>query len=311
MGDDQRPGRVAVAGLEGADDVHVVLRAQRVAPRRVAQHLTHAALDAERLIRLQQVVVAGQGEQVVVERRVGLGVLRGVDEVVVLDVGHRRLGQQPVTRQLLSGQASQRQLQRAEFQRLPCLEQRVGGVDLGMFLADLVAVLATTGSTSAGVAAATVSRLANTTWPARCLAPLGIRAPSSASRPAVSPVAVAGAMSWPAMDRIGPTVVDPSPRSRTCAVMSTAAAATWPAIPRASLGDQQRLLRRCGRGRGRCARSRCGAAVGQRELLVVEAGRLDAGFGDVGAHRLDHRWRAAEVHRDVAVVEVRRLDQAR
>ncbi len=37
--DDQRAGRVAVAGLEGGDDVDVVLRAQRVAPGRVAQHL--------------------------------------------------------------------------------------------------------------------------------------------------------------------------------------------------------------------------------------------------------------------------------
>ena len=35
----------------------------------------HPALDAERLIGLQQVLVAGQREQVVVERRVGFGVL--------------------------------------------------------------------------------------------------------------------------------------------------------------------------------------------------------------------------------------------
>ena len=101
VGGDQRAGRVAVAGLEGADDVHVVLRAQRVAPRRVAKHFAHAAFDAERLIRLKQMVVAGQGEQVVVERGVGLCVLGRVHEVVVFHVGHGGLGQQPVPRQLL------------------------------------------------------------------------------------------------------------------------------------------------------------------------------------------------------------------
>ena len=141
MGRDQRPGGVSVACLEGADDVDVVLRAQRVAPRRVAQHLTHPALDAERLVGLQQVVVAGQGEQVIVERCVGLGVLRGVDEVVVFDVGHRGLGEQSVTGQLLGGQPSERQFECAEFECLTGLEQRVGGVDLGMFFADLVTVL--------------------------------------------------------------------------------------------------------------------------------------------------------------------------
>ena len=150
MGDDQRPGRVTVAGLECADDVHVVLCAQRVAPRRVAQHLAHAALHAERLVGLQQMLVAGEGEQVVVERRVGLGVLRGVDEVVVLDVGQRGLGQQPVAGQLLAVQSAQGQLQCTEFERLPRLEQRVGRVDLGVLLADLVAVLGDDGSNAVG-----------------------------------------------------------------------------------------------------------------------------------------------------------------
>ena len=38
--------------------------------------------------------------------------------MVVLDIGHRGLGEQPVARQLLCGEPSQRQLQRAEFQGL-------------------------------------------------------------------------------------------------------------------------------------------------------------------------------------------------
>ena len=44
-----RPRRVAVTGLERRDDVEMVLCAQRITPRRVAQHLAHPALDAERL----------------------------------------------------------------------------------------------------------------------------------------------------------------------------------------------------------------------------------------------------------------------
>ena len=199
-GDDERPGRITVAGLECADDVHVVLCAQGVTPRRVAQNLAHAALHPEGLVGLQQVLVAGESEQVVVERRVGFGVLRGVDEMVVFHIRHRGLGQQPIAGQLLRCQASQGQLQCTEFQRLPCLEQRVGGVDLWMLLADLIAIL----SDDRFNGWLDTARLdtVEQDLPRQILAPLRIRAPSSASRGFDTSDSVTGAMSWPAMDRM-------------------------------------------------------------------------------------------------------------
>ena len=54
-----------------------------------------------------------------------------------------------------------------------------------------------------------------------------------------------------------------------------------------------------------------GACMGQCELLVVEARRLDAGLRHMGAHRLDHRGRPAQIDRDVAVVQVLRCDETR
>lgn len=119
---DQGAGALPVTVGERLHDVEVVERASRVDPRRVAQRLLHVPLDAECLVGPQQVLVAGEHEQVVVERRVGLGVRGRVDEPVALDVGHGGLGQHPVAGELLMRQSADGQLERPELQRPPCIE---------------------------------------------------------------------------------------------------------------------------------------------------------------------------------------------
>ncbi len=133
---DQLSCGVSVAGFEGRDDVEVVLRDTRIAPRRVAQHVVHLALHPEVVVGLQQVLVTGHVEQVVVEDRVGVGVGRGVDKMLTLHVRHRRLGHQSVPGQLLRGQPADGQLERAQFERLPSVEDGVGGEYRRMILAD-------------------------------------------------------------------------------------------------------------------------------------------------------------------------------
>ena len=305
--DDQRPRGVPVTRLERADDVDVVLCAQRVTPRRVAQHLAHPALHAERLIRLQQMVVAGQGEQVVVERRVGLGVLRGVDEVVLHDVGQRRFGQQAVAGQLPAGQSAQGELQGAEFECLTRLEDRVGLVDLGVLLADLVAVF---GHGTDAVGAVSGTGAGKSVWPASVRAPHGSRAPSSSSSGPAAPSCggchhlagdAAGHVSrLGVLHRLGPRV-------------NVLVRQHHLAGDRAGIGGGQQILgHRAGGDAGLgCRGVRLGrrATVRERELLVVETGRFDAGAGDVAAHRLHHGRRPAQVDGDVAVVEVCGPDQ--
>ena len=80
---------VPVTGLERRYNIEMVRRDTRIAPRRVAQHLVHPALDPEVVVGLQQMLVAGHVEQVVVEGRVGVGVGRSVDEVLALHIWHR------------------------------------------------------------------------------------------------------------------------------------------------------------------------------------------------------------------------------
>ena len=70
------------------------------------------------------------------EGSVRLCVGRGVDEPVAVHIRHGRLGQQAIARQLARRQPADGQLERAEFQSLPGLEDGVGAVDRGMLLAD-------------------------------------------------------------------------------------------------------------------------------------------------------------------------------
>jgi len=140
---DQGASGVPVATLEGRHDVEVVLGAAGVAPGGVAQGLVHVTAHPEPLVGLEQVLVAGQREQVVVEGRVGLGVGRRVHEPVALDVGHGRLGEQAVARELRRGQPADGEGERPELQGLAGLEDRVGLPHVGVLLADL-------GATGAG-----------------------------------------------------------------------------------------------------------------------------------------------------------------
>ena len=159
MLENQRASRLAVTRLEGGDDVEVILRATRVAPRGLLERALHLALHAQPRVAVEKVLVLGEHEQVVVERRIAGGVGRRVDEPVALDVGHRGLGEQPVAVQLTLRETPDRQLQGTELERRTGLEDRVGGVDVGVLLTDLVPA-GTDGGRFEPVAVSVVRRVA-------------------------------------------------------------------------------------------------------------------------------------------------------
>ena len=118
VGDQHRSGSLTVTGFDGLDDVHVVLRDQWMAPGRVLQHLVHPTLEAQCVVGLAQMRVAGQVEQIIVERPVALDPLGSVDESVAVDQGQCRFGEHSVPGQLLVAQPAQDEIQCAKFEGL-------------------------------------------------------------------------------------------------------------------------------------------------------------------------------------------------
>ena len=137
---EQLPGAFPVPGGDRVHHVDVVPGDQRVAPGGVLEGLLHRPLHPETLVRLAQVVVAGEGEQVVVEGRIGLGVGHRSDERFPLHIRQSRLREHPVAGDLAGVDPAQHQFQRAELEGLPGLEDCIGAQDRGMFLTDLVVV---------------------------------------------------------------------------------------------------------------------------------------------------------------------------